>query len=100
MIEDKSRGDISAFLTICLHGAIHGSGTLVVLAICGVEDAVIMGLVDATCHVVVDWIKASPRLGGRWRPSDREFWMALGLDQLLHHLTYVGILWWVLCLSG
>ena len=28
-----------------------------------------------------------------WTPKDKYFWWALGIDQLLHGLTYVAILW-------
>lgn len=40
-------------------------------------------------HFVMDRIKASPNLWGRWGPTDREFWLALGVDQAVHTLTYI-----------
>jgi len=46
-------------------------------------------LVAVVSHFIIDRLKASPTLGGRWKPHESMFWTALGLDQMAHHL--VGI---------
>jgi uncharacterized membrane protein HdeD (DUF308 family) len=44
-------------------------------------------------HYHIDWTKEQiVRLEG-WTPKDNRFWWAIGIDQLLHGLTYVAILW-------
>jgi hypothetical protein len=47
-------------------------------------------LLDFVSHFVIDRVKASPKLGGRYKPDNPRFWHCLGLDQLAHHL--IGIL--------
>lgn len=46
-----------------------------------------LGLFDFSVHFVMDRIKASPRLLGRWKPDSPYFWWSLGFDQMIHHLT-------------
>lgn len=55
--------------------------------------AVWVGLLDWFVHFVVDRVKASPRMLGRWKPDQRQFWWALGGDQMAHHLTHYAIIW-------
>jgi hypothetical protein len=47
---------------------------------------------DFATHFVVDRVKASPRLLGRWKPDRPQFWWALGADQSAHHLTHYAII--------
>lgn len=47
--------------------------------------------IDGATHFIIDRLKAHPDLGGRWKPADKAFWNALGLDQLAHGLIYVLI---------
>jgi len=44
-----------------------------------------LGIADFVCHFIVDRLKASPNLFGRWKPDNKFFWWALGFDQFLHH---------------
>src|SRR5205809_532082 len=75
-----------------LHAAIHGAGTLVVCLIFGLPAW--LALADAVIHYHIDWAKM--RLNAHWglKPDNSEyFWWLLGLDQLLHYLTYAGLVW-------
>lgn len=47
-----------------------------------------LALTDFVIHFIVDRIKASPDLGGRFKPDQPYFWWALGADQMAHHLTH------------
>lgn len=49
--------------------------------------------VDFAVHFTMDRIKASPNFMGRWQPSNKLFWWALGFDQMIHHLTHYFIIW-------
>jgi hypothetical protein len=51
-----------------------------------------LGVADAVVHYHVDWAKM--RLNERLKltPDNEWFWHLLGLDQLLHYLTYVGLI--------
>jgi hypothetical protein len=46
-------------------------------------------MLELLAHVVIDFLKAHKRIGGRWRIDQPRFWTVLGLDQLLHGLTYI-----------
>lgn len=63
---------------------------------------------DATAHFVMDRVKASPKMLGRFKPltaetylgateeqikSNTYFWWSLGFDQLFHGLTDTIIVW-------
>ena len=40
---------------------------------------------EMVTHFIIDRVKASPDLGGRYKPDQKMFWMVLGADQMLHH---------------
>lgn len=44
-------------------------------------------------HYHLDWSKEQAVRRNGWTLRDRPFWWALGLDQLGHALTYIGLLW-------
>lgn len=80
------------------HAAIHvlASAPIVIwLASC---IGAMMGILIAefVLHYHIDWYKE--RIGRRLQlaPTNKRFWVALGVDQLLHQLTYVGMVWWLL----
>lgn len=50
--------------------------------------AILLGCADFVVHGVVDRLKAAPSLGGRFNPQQKGFWVALGADQMAHHLTH------------
>lgn len=79
-------------LPLAAHCQVHAVFTL------GVALAVRPGLwwlfmVDFAVHFLTDRAKAGPRWLGRWTPSERPYWLVLGLDQMTHHLTHYWIIW-------
>ena len=74
------------------HAATHGIGTFLVLAYWLGAAAWAFALVDMVIHYHIDWAKmnVSSKLGLQANTSEW-FWILLGLDQLLHHLTYFAI---------
>ncbi len=77
-------------LPLVAHCAVHmGLTSLVVLIVSG--DLLLafgLGLFDFVVHFVVDTIKA--RIWKYAFPT-KAFWVALGADQAMHHLTYAVI---------
>ena len=76
------------------HAAIHVAGTIPGLVVFGVDATTIAAaaLVEFVIHYLIDHFKA---VYSRTHPADvttRAFWASHGFDQLLHHLTYTGIL--------
>ncbi|MBA2127675.1 DUF3307 domain-containing protein [Hyphomicrobium methylovorum] len=59
----------------------------------GVALAVAILVAEFIVHYHIDWLKERIVRSNGWKASDPQYWHALGLDQLLHGLTYVAILW-------
>lgn len=78
------------------HSFIHGILTaLVMLPLTeSVILALFIGLVDAIAHYHIDWAKMN--ISKHYTPADKQFWFWLGVDQMLHYLTYIGIIAWVI----
>lgn len=69
------------------HALIHGVGTLLVLN-------PVAALVDMLVHYHIDWAKMNINRYYKLTPTNSEnFWRLLGLDQTLHLLTYIGLVW-------
>lgn len=79
-----------------LHALAHGLATTACFAaVLGPSEiAVALGALDMFLHYHIDWAKMNlnKRLG--YGPTTSEkFWWLLGLDQYLHALTYIGLIW-------
>ena len=74
------------------HAAKHGLGTIFVMLLVGIDPAVsvVWGAVDMIVHYHIDWIKMH---FGTTDTTKKEFWTQLGLDQLAHAFTYIGLVW-------
>ena len=80
-----------------LHAGLHGIGTFLCLMFFSPELAGILAISDAVIHYHIDWAKTNINAYYGWGPNTHEqFWWLLGLDQLLHFLTYVLIIGWVI----
>lgn len=77
-----------------IHAGWHAALSVPVLLIAApsVLVALALGLVEGVVHYHLDYAKErlSRNLGDTHR--DHRFWVVLGLDQLLHHLTYAGMI--------
>lgn len=85
-----SEGWVLPLLSHCL---VHGAGTFLILMWINPILALILSVLEVGLHFVIDRIKASPEMLGRFAPDNKYFWWSLGLDQMLHHLTYIGIIY-------
>ena len=74
------------------HSIKQGLGTVIVFSIMGdsLMGAWVLGFLDFSLHYHIDWLKMN--YGNRDVTNPR-FWNHLGLDQLAHYLTYLGLLW-------
>lgn len=78
------------------HALTHGIMTIPVFTLLPtMATSIAIGLVAAECaiHYHIDWAKEQVVRRRRWTSSDTPFWWAIGFDQMLHGLTYVGLLW-------
>lgn len=75
------------------HSALHGIGTFTVLAFWLGMGAWIYALIDFITHYHIDWVKMNTSKKFNLKADNSEwFWIFLGFDQLLHHLTYFAII--------
>lgn len=79
-----------------VHAGIHGIGTLFVLSFfIDINTALILAMLDMLLHYHIDWAKMNLSRHYDLKPTNSEwFWVLLGLDQLLHHLTYFVIIYY------
>ena len=75
---------------LAAHAAVHAWFTFLIILFVSPDNYLLylLALVDFVIHFTVDRIKASPKLGGRFNPTQPYFWWALGADQMAHHLTH------------
>ena len=82
------------------HSGIHGWLTMLVVMLflrinVGYEVihcaliGILVGMLDGFIHYNIDWAKMNLSKG--LTVADRNYWLYLGLDQMLHYLTYILI---------
>lgn len=79
-----------------IHSAIHIVCTLPVFVVLPPASAQLgAGLLagEYVFHYHVDWLKEQMNRSFGLKPDMAGFWYLLGLDQLVHGLTYVVIVW-------
>lgn len=68
------------------HALIHGIGTSI---ICFMFDLpYYFGALDFVIHYHIDFFKMAVNAKYKLQPNSAYFWHLLGLDQMLHYLTY------------
>ncbi len=79
-----------------LHAWVHASLTLVVLFVAAPDGTPILTLAafEFFAHYHVDWAKEklSEKMGVK--KDTYPYWVALGIDQFMHHLTLIIVLWY------
>jgi len=77
-----------------VHAGLHACGSLPALYFAGLDATLIVSLAVAefVIHYLIDHTKAVHARRHPHAPSTRAFWAMHGADQLMHHLTYSGML--------
>lgn len=82
------------------HAGIHALGTLLVLAPFIGSASVMYAAIDMLVHYHIDWAKMNISKRYDLQPNNSErFWILLGFDQLLHHITYFVIIYYAFNLN-
>lgn len=78
-----------------LHAGIHAAGSLIVFAVIGAPMwfTVPLVLAEWVIHYHIDWWKGRLTSEQNLTPVDAGYWRASGIDQALHQLTYVAMIW-------
>lgn len=85
-----------------VHAAVHALGSLPVYFVAGLGGLAIIVLAGSefVVHYIIDHIKAVYSRTHQSPTSSHAFWAVHGADQLLHHLTYSGLLVAIVSLRG
>jgi hypothetical protein len=75
------------------HAGVHMLGSMPALAVMGLGLFAILPLVvvEGIVHYHIDWGKQRLTHNRGTNSENRLFWLLLGADQFLHHLTYIGM---------
>lgn len=78
-----------------LHSVIHIVGSFLVLYFfVPLELAFVLSIFDGMVHYHIDWAKVNIGKHYNLKPTNSEmFWVLLGIDQLLHSLTYFAMVY-------
>ena len=78
-----------------MHSFKHGVGTAVVFGLFTWDFgfAMMIGMIDSALHYHIDWAKININRRWNYTVENPKFWAWLGADQLLHSLTYLGLVW-------
>ena len=77
------------------HAGLHGILSVVALLLVGAAPLItlVICLIEAVVHYHIDWAKGMHSTARQHGPTDASYWRAFGVDQLLHQLTYVAMIW-------
>lgn len=98
----EGRGRYLHFGTF-LHAGVHALGSLIAFSLVGASLVFVVPLVLAewAIHFHIDWWKGRYTSDQNLTPADAGYWRASGIDQALHQLTYIGMVWvWLLVQTG
>lgn len=85
-----------------LHAGIHVVGSTIAFFLVGSPFSFILPVVlmEWVVHYHIDWLKGKYTADQQLTPADAAFWRAAGVDQALHQLTYVVMIWaWLVFVS-
>lgn len=79
------------------HSLLHGIWTFILFTLADNQiplgTAFLVGSLDFLVHYHVDWSKQNLARFLGVTPQDNLFWVLIGIDQLLHQLTYLFLIW-------
>ena len=78
-----------------IHALAHTIGTLMALIIAGGYDFAWLAFADGVLHYIIDHIKSKYFYNHpyHYTKTHKAYWIAYGIDQTLHALTYLGIIY-------
>lgn len=80
-------------LPLTMHCLVHAAGTLIICLIFA-PGLYWLALFDFIVHFLMDRLKSGPKYLGRFNDlSKAGFWNILGVDQMVHHLTHIYIIY-------
>lgn len=92
MLTDRS---VYLHLGRAQHAGVHAVGSAIAFFLIGAPPGFVLTicLAEWVVHFHIDWGKARHGETSGLEPSDAGFWRAAGVDQALHQLTYIAMVW-------
>ena len=93
----RNKGEYGHFGGV-LHALVHYVGTIIVVSLFTDSWGIITACaaIDFVTHYHIDWAKMNIGKHYNLKPDNSEwFWILLGVDQLLHYLTYSSIMYYL-----
>ena len=75
------------------HAFKHMIGTMAVTHYFAPEFTFFFSFLDGLIHYHIDWGKQNLTKVFKLTPENKGFWFLIGLDQFLHHLTYILLIY-------
>ncbi|NNK16478.1 MAG: DUF3307 domain-containing protein [Sulfitobacter sp.] len=77
------------------HAGLHAVLSVFALLLVGapLSFSLVLCAAEGVLHYHIDWAKGRHADKTNHGPADAAYWRAFGVDQLLHQLTYVGMIW-------
>jgi hypothetical protein len=93
MVRGKTRPGPDYMFPLAVHVFVHAATAFAIVMV--VNPALwYLAIFDFGVHFIMDRIKSSPRLLGRYTDMNKQsFWIPFGIDQMVHHLTHYFIIW-------
>lgn len=89
----KTRPNWDFLLPLVTHCLVHAAGTFIICLIFA-SHLWWLAIFDFVVHFVMDRLKSGPRYLGRFNDLTKAgFWNILGIDQMVHHLTHIYIIY-------
>lgn len=86
-------------LPLTLHCLVHAVLTLIICLFFSVS-LWWLAVFDFVVHFLMDRLKSGPRYLGRYNDLSKSgFWNVLGIDQMVHHLTHLYIIYIIVLYS-
>jgi hypothetical protein len=85
------------------HAGLHAAFSAVIFVIIGAPLLFVIWIcvLEWVVHFHIDFGKGCHSEKAKHGPYDPGYWRAFGVDQLLHQLTYAGMIWaWLVCAVG
>lgn len=76
------------------HAGVHAVSSLPALAIAGLKasDMAVLATAEFLVHYAIDFAKAALSHRSMAGPDTRAYWTLHGADQLMHQMTYAGLI--------
>jgi len=76
------------------HSLVHAvlTGLIFYAVFTDFVSVILLAFIDGVVHYHIDWAKMNINKNRNLTPADNAFWFWLGIDQLMHYLTYIGLI--------